>query len=128
MGTTTQPLGPDFAAQAVNLLLNAFQDATVKAYQMLWNILITFLKAHWVGFGEILLTFLAVATLVFLVTGRWAMLGSVLNRYFFFGALFVIGLVFGPKVFASDYFEIVWAVVSLAAFITVRKIFKNRYR
>lgn len=125
MGTTTQPLGADFPAQMVTMFLNTLQEATVKAYLMLWGILITFLKEHWLGVGEILLSLLGVALLVFLLTGRWAMLGSVLNRYFFFGILFIIGLIFGPEVFANDYFEIVWAIVGIIAFVIVGKIFKK---
>ncbi|MEN9881169.1 MAG: hypothetical protein RLZZ308_352 [Candidatus Parcubacteria bacterium] len=125
MGSTTQPLGADFPAQMVTMMLNAIQEGTINAAKILWGILITFLKAHWVGVGEILLSFLGVAFLVFLLTGRWAMLGSVLNRYFFFGILFLIGLIFGPEIFANDYFEIIWAVVGLIAFVIVRKIFKK---
>jgi hypothetical protein len=125
MGTTTQPLGPEFASQMVTMFLNALQEATVKAYLMFWGILITFLKAHWLGVGEILLSLFGVALLIFLVTGRWAMLGSVLNRYFFFGTLFLIGLIFGPGVFASDYFEIVWVMIGLIVFVIVGKIFKK---
>lgn len=125
MGSTTQPLGPEFAQQIVTMMLNAVQEATVRAYLILWNILINFLKAHWVGVGEILLSLLGVALLVFVITGRWAMLGSVLNRYFFFGTLFIIGLIFGPAVYASNYFEVVLAVVGLVAFLIVRKIFKK---
>ncbi len=125
MGTTTQPLGVDFPAQMVTMMLNAIQEGTINAFKILWGILITFLKAHWVGVGEILLSLLGVALLVFILTGRWAMLGSVLNRYFFFGILFIIGLIFGPEVFASDYFEIIWAVVGIVAFVIVRKIFKK---
>lgn len=124
MGTTT-PLGPEFASQMVTMILNAFQEATVKAHLMLWGILITFLKVHWLGVGEILLGLLLLAFLVFLLTGRWAMLGSVLNRYFFFGTLFLIGLIFGPGVFASDYFEIVWVMIGLIVFVIVGKIFKK---
>lgn len=125
MGTTTQPLGPEFASQMVTMLLNGIQEGTIKAYQMLWGLLIAFLKAHWVGVGEILLGFLIVAFLVFLFTGRWAMLGSVLNRYFFFGTLFIIGLIFGPQVFANTYFEIVWVVLGLVVFIIIGKIFRK---
>lgn len=98
---------------------------TIEVYQMLWDILITFLKAHWVGIGEILLVFLILASLVFLFTGRWAMLGSILNRYFFFGTLFIIGLIFGPQVFANTYFEVVWVVLGLVVFIIIGKIFRR---
>lgn len=125
MGTTTQPLGPEFASQMITMLFNGIQEGTIKAYQMLWGILITHLKAHWLGVGEILLGFLVLAFLVFLFTGKWAMLGSVLNRYFFFGTLFIVGLIFGPSIYASDYFEIVIAAVGLIVFIVVGKIFKK---
>lgn len=125
MGTTTQPLGPEFANQMITMMLNSIQEGTIKAVQMLWSILISHLKAHWLGISEILLGLLVVGLIVFLVTGRWAMLGSLLNRYFFFGALFIIGLIFGPEVFASDYFEIVWVVLGGIVFLVVGKIFKK---
>lgn len=127
MNTTTPAFGPDFVSQLIPFFLNAFQEAVVKAYLMLWGILITFLKTHWLGVSEILLGLLGLALLVFLVTGRWAMLGSILNRYFFFGSLFIIGLIFGPAVFARDYFEIVWVVLGLIVFAIVGKIFKKKY-
>lgn len=125
MGSTTQPLGADFPAQMVTMMLNAIQEGTINAAKILWGILITFLKAHWVGVGEILLSLLGIALLVFILTGRWAMLGSVLNRYFFFGILFIIGLIFGPEVFASDYFEIIWVVLGGIVFLVVGRIFKR---
>ena len=43
--------------------------------------------------------------------GRWGMLGSVLYHYLYFGILFVVGLIKGPEIFVSEYFEIACAII-----------------
>jgi len=53
------------------------------------------------------------------------MLGSVLYNYFYFGILFVITLIFGPDVFANDWFKIVLFIIYVVCFISVGKLLKK---
>lgn len=124
MGTTT-PLGPDFPKQMVTMLMDTIDKATKDAYHQLWNILISQIKEHWGFFLIILFIVLLFAFIRYLITGRWAMLGSVIYNYLYFGILFIIGLIFGPEVFANDYFKIVLAILYLFCFAMVGKLFRR---
>lgn len=125
MGTTTQPLGPDFVNQLITTAFNSIQEATVIAYHKIWDILLILLKEHW-GLVLIVLFIVPVAAFVrYMVTGRWAMLGSVLYNYFYFGILFVITLIFGPEIFASDYIKILFLVLYVFCFAMVGKLFRR---
>lgn len=125
MGTTTQPLGPDFVNQLISGFYKAFEEATKMAYHRIWEILLILLKEHW-GLVLIVLFIVLVAAFVrYMVTGRWAILGSVLYNYFYFGILFVITLIFGPEIFASDYIKILFLVLYVICFTMVGKLFRR---
>jgi len=62
---------------------------------------------------------LVAATVRAVTTGRWGWLGSVLYNYLYFGTLFVIGLIWGPEIFANDYFEIALVILYIVCFSLV---------
>lgn len=123
--STTSPLGSDFPKQIVLWFLDAIDEGTKQAYRMIWNAVKELLAEHW-GFVIIaLVSILILAVLNYFATGRWAMLGSVLYNYFYFGILFVITLIFGPDVFANDWFKIVLFIIYVVCFISVGKLLQK---
>ncbi|OGZ69166.1 MAG: hypothetical protein A3C50_02020 [Candidatus Staskawiczbacteria bacterium RIFCSPHIGHO2_02_FULL_43_16] len=117
MSSTSTPLGPDFVKDLIPWMLQQFGEATAKAFRMIWDIGIGYLAQHWIAVLIGLFVIFVVALVRAFVTGRWAMLGSVVYNYLYFGTLFIIGSVFGPEVFANDYFKIVLAILYIACFI-----------
>jgi hypothetical protein len=108
--STSTPLGPDFPKQMVDLFFKAVEDGTLKAYRMLWDALLTFLSAHVIA--VMLVMFIAlIFTFLKAMMGRWGSLGSLLYNIFYFGILFIIGLIWGPEVFANDVFNAACAVI-----------------
>jgi hypothetical protein len=116
--STTTILGPDLVKELIPQILQEFDEATKQAYLMMWNILLTFLGQHSVAVIVGLVLILVVAFLRAL-TGRWGMLGSVLYNYLYFGTLFIIGLIWGPEVFANDYFKLVLVILYIICFLLV---------
>lgn len=110
MNSTTTQAVPEFIKALIPQILETFDEATRKAYRMLWEIFMSFVVEHW-------LAILAVLTVVFFIAlaqalmGRWGMLGSILYNYLYFGILFVVGLIKGSDIFVSEYFEIVCAII-----------------
>ena len=110
MLATSTPLGPDFPKQMVHLFLDAIEKGTLMAYRMLWDALLAFLSAHVIAVMVVL--FLAlIFTFLKAMIGRWGSFGSLLYNIFYFGTLFIIGLIWGPEVFANDIFNAACAVI-----------------
>ncbi len=127
MGTTTQILGPDFVNQMVTMVVNSLDEGKKNAYIKLWNeVLMPHLHQHWLGVLEILIGVLVVAFLVKVVTGRWAMLGSVLYNYFYWGILFIIGLIWGPAVFAKDFMDMFLIILYIICFTVVGVLLRGK--
>ena len=115
---TTSPVH-EYAKQIVDAMLNSFTEGTLWAYRMLWDALLTFLAQNWF-ITLLFLTIVLVAAIVrYFMTGRWKTLGSVLYTYFYFGIMFIIGLIGGPDVYASEYFPVVGLVVYIISFSIV---------
>jgi hypothetical protein len=110
MISTSTPLGSDFPKQIVNLFINAMDEGTKQAARMLWGIFISILKEHWLFIMVFLFVVFIVLTLKAMVD-QWGSLGSFLYNFFYFGILFIIGLMWGPEIFVNDFFNTVCAVV-----------------
>ena len=119
MGTTTPFFGPDFVKQLIPWLTAQFGEATAHANRIIWNAFITLLLQHLILVACVLILVLVAATVRAVTTGRWGWLGSVLYNYLYFGTLFVVGLIWGPKIFANDYFEIVLVILYIVCFSLV---------
>lgn len=108
--TSTPFFGPDFAKDLLGLLFGAIEESTKMAYRMLWNVLMAFLREHGaLTIGTLFILFFIVS--IKAMMGRWGALGSFLYNLFYFGTLFVIGLAWGPDVFADDVFNLACAVI-----------------
>ena len=100
-----------------------YDTALKNAYHMMWNELMLFLGTHWLAVIGYLTALLIFAVAIYLFTGRWGMLGSVLYHYLYLGILFLLGLIKGPKVFVSEYFEVLCAAILYPlCYLVVRKI------
>ena len=120
MGTTTQQLGPDFVKQMVTTVSASLEEGRRNAYIKLWNeVLMPHLHQHWLGVLEILVAILAAAFLTWIITGRWAWLGSVLYNYFYWGTLFIMGLTWGPAVFAKGFMDVFLVGLYIVCFTIV---------
>ena len=125
MGSTTPPFGPEFVKELIPWFFNMIDESTKQAYRMIWSYLVEYLKVHW-GFVIIaLVSVLLFAIAEYFITGRWKTLGRVLYSYIYWGIVFVITLMFGPEVFANDWFKIVLVLVYGLSFWLVGKILKK---
>ncbi len=119
--TSTPQFGPDFVKELIPWMIQQFGIATAKAFRMIWDIGIAYLAQHWIAALIGLLAIFIVALIRAFVTGRWAMLGSVVYNYLYFGTLFLIGSIWGPELFANDYFKIVLVILYVICFILTGK-------
>lgn len=85
-------------------LLQSIDEGKITASRLLWSVYTSFLADHWVAIVIFLAAIFSIA-LVKAFSGYWAMLGRVLYNSLYFGTLFIIGLIKGPEVFVSWYFE-----------------------
>lgn len=109
----------DFPKQVAQMFIRAIDEGTKQGYRMIWSAIKQILAAHWLSISIFLVVLLLAAVLEYRITGRWAMLGSVLYHYFYVGALLLIVIIFGPEVFANTYFDIVLAVLYITCFSLV---------
>lgn len=91
-------------------LITSFEDGIKIAYQIYWDVLISFLLENWDIVIIILFTILMIAGIK-AIGGRWGMLGSVLYNYLYFGILFIIGLIWGPTIFVSNFITIFCTII-----------------
>lgn len=98
------------ADSVVPLLLESLEQGTKDAANMLWNLLLVYLGEHWLVIGLILFVVFMVVTIKAMF-GRWGALGSFLYNLLYLGILFVIGLIWGPEVFVSNWFGFFTAII-----------------
>jgi len=123
MNPNIEPL--NIAAGIVPWMLSAYGNALANAYQILWDAFMKMAFEHW-AISLFLVIFFPVASYFwFVTTGKWGWFGRVTYRYLKWGSLFVIGLVFGPKIFANDYFAIVLAVLWIVCYSATGDILKS---
>ena len=118
---TTPTFGPDFVKELIPWMIQQFGIATAKAFRMIWDIGMTYLVQHWIAVLVGLFAIFIIALIRAFATGRWAMLGSITYNYLYFGVLFLIGTIWGPEVFANDYFKIVLVILYIVCFILTGK-------
>jgi hypothetical protein len=123
MSTTTPQFGPDFVKELVPWMLERMRDG--KGFPYVLDIGMTYLLEHWVAVISFLFAVLVYAIIRALM-GHWWILGSVLYKLLLlYCTLFLIGLIFGPEIFANDYFKIVLFLVYITCYILVGKILKK---
>ena len=117
--STTTPLGPEFYKDLIPWMFKAFDDGKRQAFRMIWNILILFLKQHYISIPVLLIALLLVSYLIAIGTGRWGVFGSITYHYLYALGILIVGFILGPEVFASDYFEVFLVFLYIACFILV---------
>lgn len=121
MSTTTTAFGPDFFKELIPWMIEQVGIGAAKAARMFWDAGMDYLLDHWIAVSAVLFLVLIYA-IIRAFMGHWWILGSVLYNYFYFGVLFLIGLILGPEVFANYYFKLVLAVLYIVCFALVGKI------
>lgn len=96
--------GPNFTKELVTQILGMYDKGLRSAYHTLWNIFMSTIQEHWFLILIVLLVFLIISIFIAL-NGRWGFFGSLMYNYLYFGILFILGLIKGPEVFLSEYFE-----------------------
>ena len=96
--------GPNFAKDLISQILEMFDKALRDVYHKFWDIFMSIISEHW-GLILIVLFALLILAIIIAIGGRWGFLGSLLYNYLYFGILFILGLIKGPEVFLSEYFE-----------------------
>ena len=118
---TASTLGPDF----INQILLLFPKAIAGAFVWIFSIIKELVFEHIL---YIIIFFFAVVIFAFLeyiLTGRWALLGSVFYKSLKYVILFFTALIFGAGIFASDWFDIALAVLGSFCYLIVRLILKK---
>jgi len=94
----------------IDTLFKGVETATQQVARVLWSALLSFLTAHWL---VVIIAIFVIFVLVLLkaMLGRWGSLGSFLYNFFYFGVLFVIGLIWGPEVFVNNIFNSAVAII-----------------
>jgi hypothetical protein len=122
MNTTPIPFGPDFIKSIIPWMLQTIDEIIRNYYHIFWDIFMSFISKHW-GWILITLTCLLILAIVIALIGRWGFLGSLLYNYLYFGFLFILGLIKGPEIFLSEYFEILCLLILYPiCYLTVRYI------
>jgi hypothetical protein len=105
MTTSTGGFDPNIPHQLFDMLEASIASGTKMAANIMWSSLLSYLAAHWIA---TILTLFVVFVFVFVKAklGRWGSLGSFLYNFFYFGTLFIIGLIWGPEVFLGDWFKV----------------------
>ena len=117
-------MSPDFIKQMPSWLLNTIQEATIKDIKIMWNWTMSYLLTHlWIVIGILLIVLVYALFRAFM--GHWWVLGSVLYNYLYWGSLLIIGLIFGPEIFADTYIDIGLFILYVLCYIAVGKILKK---
>lgn len=124
MSTTSTSTDTSVINSFIDPLLNAVDEAQKETAKMFWDFLIKFLSEHWLPVIGILFAVLMISFIIALF-GRWAMFGSVLYHYLYFGTLFILGLIFGPGIFVNIFIDILLVVLYVVCFKLVGKILKG---
>lgn len=109
MTPTTTPL-LEFVQSMPTLFINAFEEGMKQGAHLLWSALMTVLSQHWQFIMGAIFVIFIIATLKAMI-GQWGMLGSALYNFFYFGTLFIVGLIWGPEVFLNDYFNFACSII-----------------
>ena len=117
-------MSPDFIKQMPSWLLDTIQEATIKDIKIMWNWAMSYFLANlWIVIGILLIVLVYALFRAFM--GHWWVLGSVLYNYLYWGSLLIIGLIFGPEIFAGTYIDIGLFILYVLCYIAVGKILKK---
>jgi lipopolysaccharide export LptBFGC system permease protein LptF len=110
MATSTFFIDPEDFKKILDSINQQLEDYTRQFAHALWTALLSFLVEYWLPFVVVLFV-IFVALTIKAMFGRWGSLGSFLYNFFYFGILFVIGLIWGPNFFLGDFFHAFCAAI-----------------
>lgn len=110
MTTSSSQFGPEFVEVIIDSIIKGVEEATKFVVHLLWSTLLSYLKIHWLTVVIVLFSAFVVFT-VKAMFGRWGSLGSFLYNFFYFGTLFVVGLIWGPEIFLGDFFKAICVAI-----------------
>lgn len=106
----------DFPKQMVQTILHGLDEGERNAYRTVWMWTEQFVAEHWGLILAVLGFILLLAIIEYLITRRWAMLGSVLYHYFFAICLIIITMIFGPEIYAGAWSKVILFLVYVLCF------------
>ena len=115
MSSSSLQLSYILSSSTVKMFFDQISDTEKEVARIAWNYLLTFLSQNW-GRAILFLIVLLVVSFVVALSGRWSMFGSVLYHYLHLGALFVVGLIWGPEIFVNIFFDLINLVIYLYSF------------
>lgn len=91
-------------------IIDSINEGMAWAAHIIWDSFTAWVLEYWI---YILIAYLLLlfVSLLLLSGGKWGMFGSLSYHTLYFGILFIVGLIKGPEVFISDYFEVFCAIV-----------------
>lgn len=102
-------------------IFEAFSEAQTMVARLFWDAGMAYLTEHLVAVILFLIAIFVIAVAQALF-GYWGMLGSFLYHFLFLGTLFIIGLIWGPEVFANNYIKVWLALLYVICFLMVGRI------
>jgi hypothetical protein len=89
---------------------SVIDQATKSIYQFYWHALLSFLSKYTLYIIIFSLSIFILSLIIYKITGRWAMLGSILYWYLYFGILFFVGLIWGSGIFVNNIFNLICTI------------------
>ena len=114
MNSESSALSPEFGTK----ILQAISEGQAMAYRSLWDAGMVYLAEHWLVVLMVLIAIFALA-IVKASFGYWEMLGSISYRFLFIGIFLIIGFIWEPEVFASNYAKVGLALVGIFCYFMV---------
>lgn len=94
----------------VPMLLNSFEEGLKQWTVILWDAATALLIEHWLLVGGIFVGLLVLFTLMALL-GDWSSLGSFLYHSIYAVIILVMGSIWSPEVFVSNWFGFFTAII-----------------
>jgi len=97
--------------ELIKKILDAFLvEAPRQTALLIWKVVTILITEYWLGIVIVLSALLVIQTFKAML-GYWASLTSLLYNIFYFGALLIIGYIFGPEVFVTNFFTFFTALI-----------------
>ena len=107
MDSSSTPMTAD---NVVLVLFGSIEEGVRQWTVMLWDVVTSQLIEHWLLVGGIFVGFLVLFTLMALF-GNWASLGSFLYNSIYAIVILIIGSIWGPEIFVSNWFGFFTALI-----------------
>ncbi len=107
MNFSTTTIANELPKQIALLFLQKFEEAQKQMAHIMWNLAIDTLTRHWLLIGGLFVLALVFFFLLALI-GEWGSLYSLTYWTLCVVVVFVVGLIWGPEVFVSDIYHLLY--------------------